>query len=135
MHGIVEMIRRARENESEFGLLNANGWYLTKHSMGIYSCQVPEKDWQPSKIQSTKQASIDLLEVASGPAKMETFTVIFDKNNQAKESVVIARLESGERCLATTSSDQATLLSLMSADEFAIHGELDNTNGKNVFRF
>jgi len=69
MHGIVEMIRRARENESEFGLLNANGWYLTKHSMGIYSCQVPEKDWQPSKI------------------------------------------------------------------EFAIHGELDNTNGKNVFRF
>jgi len=135
MHGIVEMMRRARENESEFGLLNANGWYLTKHSMGIYSCQVPEKDWQPSKIQSTKQASIDLLEVASGPAKMETFTVIFDKNNQAKESVVIARLESGERCLATTSSDQATLHSLMSADEFAIHGELDNTDGKNVFRF
>jgi len=135
MHGIVEMIRRARENESEFGLLNANGWYLTKHSMGIYSCQVPEKDWQPSKIQSTKQASIDLLEVASGPAKMETFTVIFDKNNQAKESVVIARLEGGERCLATTSSDQATLHSLMSADEFAIHGELDNTDGKNVFRF
>ncbi|MFQ3246972.1 MAG: acetyl-CoA C-acetyltransferase [Arenicella sp.] len=143
MHGIAEMMNRARENEAEFGLLNANGWYLTKHSMGIYSCQVPESDWSMppvdldaglgSNIGDTPQ--IKLIEKASGAAQMETFTVIYDKANQPKKSIVIARLESGERCLATTGTNPQVLDALSSAEEFRLSGQVKSIGGKNMFSF
>ncbi|MFT6407879.1 MAG: acetyl-CoA C-acetyltransferase [Arenicella sp.] len=135
MHGIVEIINHARENETEFGLLNANGWYLTKHSMGIYSCQEPENDWNLSPLDLDVEPQIELVEKASGEAQMETFTVIYDKSNQAKKSIVIARLESGERCIATTNSKPHTLNSLSSAEEFRLSGEIEFVDGKNMFRF
>lgn len=135
LHGIAEMINRARENETEFGLLNANGWYLTKHSMGVYSCQVPKNDWnlQPVDLDNTPQ--IELVEKASGAAQLETFTVIYDKANQAKQSIVLARLESGERCIATTDANPHTLNSLITAEEFRLSGEVRSVAGKNMFSF
>lgn len=135
MHGIAEMMNRARENETEFGLLNANGWYLTKHSMGIYSCQKPEKNWSTVPVNLKPEPQVSISEVASGDAQMETFTVIFDKFNQPKKSIVVARLDNGERCLATTQSDQQTLSSLMAVEEFKLSGVIDHIEGKNVFRF
>lgn len=135
MHGIVEMMNRARENEKEFGLLNANGWYLTKHSIGIYSCVAPQKNWNISSLKMADQAAIPLLENASGEAQLETFTVIFDKLNKPKKSIVVARLKSGERCLATTKSDQHTLNSLMATEAFRIDGIVESVDGENVFNF
>ena len=135
MHGIVEMMSRARENEREFGLLNANGWYLTKHSMGIYSCREPQGQWQSTTLQSTQEASVKLLKDGSGPAQMETFTVSYDKNNKPKRGVVIARLNTGERCIATTESERDTLEALRSFEGFCLAGELETVNGKNLFRF
>ena len=135
MHGIVEMMNKARANPTEFGLLNANGWYLTKHSMGIYSCQSPKKTWVTQPVDVNLEPSVSLLENASGDAQMETFTVIFDKQNQLQKSIVIARLENGERCLATTTSDQQTLNSLINAEEFKLNGVVESVDGVNVFSF
>jgi len=135
MHGIVEMINRARENENQFGLLNANGWYLTKHSMGIYSCQVPVKEWRSSTAIIDKQSTVTLVENATGDAELETFTVLYNKQNQPKKSIVVARLESGERCLATTDADQQTLNALIAIEEFNLKGKIDSVDGKNFFRF
>ena len=36
-HGIAEMMRRLRAAPGRFGLVSANGNYLTKHSWGVYS--------------------------------------------------------------------------------------------------
>lgn len=139
MHGIVEMMNRARENEAEFGLLNANGWYLTKHSIGIYSCQVPESDWNPASLNLDANLGnapqIKLVDKAFGAAQMETFTVIYDKANQPKKSIVIARLESGERCLATTETSPQVLNALSTAEEFRLSGQVKSTGGKNIFSF
>jgi acetyl-CoA C-acetyltransferase len=135
MHGIAEMINRARENETEFGLLNANGWYLTKHSMGVYSCQVPKNDWNLQSVDLDNTPQLELVEKASGAAQLETFTVIYDKANQAKQSIVLARLESGERCIATTDANPHTLNSLITAEEFRLSGEVRSVAGKNMFSF
>jgi len=135
LHGIAEMINRARENENEFGLLNANGWYLTKHSMGIYSCKEPERSWNLSPVNVDQKPAVKLLEQVSGKAHMETFTITFDRANQPKKSIVVARLESGERCLATTDADQKTLNSLIAAEEFQLNGEVVTVGGVSKFRF
>jgi len=135
MHGIVEVIKRARENPNEFGLLTANGWYLTKHSMGIYSCQRPSQAFQVEPMLSAPTSNIELVEKASGKAQLETFTVLYSKDNQPRKSIVIAALEDGRRCLATTARSREVLDSLITAEEFRIQGEITRVNDKNVFEF
>ena len=41
LHGVVEMLKRLRADPGSYGLVNANGWYLTKHAVGIYSHHGP----------------------------------------------------------------------------------------------
>ena len=135
LHGIAEMINRARENENEFGLSNANGWYLTKHAIGVYSCQEPTRAWNLEPVNLENKVTVSLLEKASGSGRMETFTVIYDKRNRPLKSVVMIRLDSGERCIATTDSDEHTLNSLMSREEFSVSGIVENINGVNIFKF
>ena len=54
MHSIVTMTEKLRANPGKFGLCTGNGWYVTKHSAGIYSTKPVEGDWQredPKKYQ------------------------------------------------------------------------------------
>lgn len=135
LHAIAEMINKARESEGEFGLSNANGWYLTKHSVGVYSSQKPKQGLNMLPIKLNTEPQVSLCKNASGSATMETFTVIFDKLNQPKKSVLILRMENNERCIATSESDQQTLLSLIAAEEFELTGVVENFKGVNVFKF
>jgi acetyl-CoA C-acetyltransferase len=52
-----------------------------------------------------------------GPAVVETYTVVHDRENQPDYSVVIARLENGQRCFAQTDEDR-DLLMAMEREEF-----------------
>ncbi len=45
MHSIVTMAEKLRGNPGKFGLCTGNGWYVTKHSAGIYSTKPIEGDW------------------------------------------------------------------------------------------
>ncbi len=135
MHGIAEIMNRARENPNEFGLLNANGWYLTKHSMGIYSSQRPSVGLAVEPMLSVPPAKVKLLEQASGKAQLETFTVLYSKDNHPRKSIVIATLENGHRCLATTARSSEVFDSLIGVDEFKLEGEITRVDGRNVFQF
>jgi len=135
MHGIAEVMNRARESPNEFGLLNANGWYLTKHSMGVYSSQRPNSGLAVEPILNVPPAKVRLIEEASGKAQLETFTVLYSKDNQPSKSIVIARLDDGRRCLATTARPPEVLESLVGAEEFQIEGDVVQVGDKNVFEF
>src|ERR1700743_85786 len=45
MHSIVTMMEKLRSSPGAFGLCTANGWYVTKHSAGIYSTAPREGKW------------------------------------------------------------------------------------------
>ena len=47
LHAIAEMVSRLRNGGGKHGLVTANGYYLTKHSMGIYSTAAPQQNWSP----------------------------------------------------------------------------------------
>ena len=46
LHSISEMIRQVRRHRGEFGLVTANGNYITKHSWGIYSTVHNAHPWE-----------------------------------------------------------------------------------------
>jgi len=139
LHGIAAMVSRLRSRGKGHGLVTANGLYLTKHSLGLYSTEPAENEWQ--MLDSTAlQAQIDelptvsLAENPAGPATVETFTVAFSRNGP-KTGIVVARNNRGERILALTRTDADSLNQLLVEDPIGRIGHVIIENEINIFEF
>ena len=135
---ICEMMRRLRASPGDFGLVTANGNWVTKHSYGVYSTAAYEGRWQRES-PAVVQAQLDALpkapfaEAANGPATIETFTVMHDRNGPAY-SVVFGRLSAtGERFIANTPADAAVLKDLQERESLGRAGVVRHTDGLNIF--
>ncbi|MET0987913.1 MAG: enoyl-CoA hydratase-related protein [Steroidobacteraceae bacterium] len=119
MHGIAAAAARARATPGTYAFVGANGGVMSKYSVGIYSTRA--RDWQPQD--STLQARLDAVPTtpiayeADGPARVETYTIVYDKGVPAY-GVVVGRLESNDaRFLALTPENDAQTLQQMVAQE------------------
>jgi acetyl-CoA C-acetyltransferase len=137
LHGIAEMVSRLRSRGKGHGLVTANGLYMTKHSLGLYSTEPANSAWQPLD-SAALQRQIDELPTVTlardpvGPATVETFTVCFDRNGP-KLGIVVARNSQGERILAHTPPDADALNQLLSEDPIGRSGQVRVEDGLNVF--
>ncbi len=136
-HSIAEMMNKVRAQPGSFGLCTANGHNVTKHAAGIYSTTPTEGPWQresPATYQAELDAMAkpDLVEEASGPAKIETYTVMH-RPDGPEHGLIIGRLTgTGARFLANTPTDAATLQDLQDNGDVGRSGTVMHTNGKNV---
>ncbi|MEM7360169.1 MAG: acetyl-CoA acetyltransferase [Pseudomonadota bacterium] len=138
MHAIAEMIRRLRENPGKFGLLNANGWFLTKHSLGIYSTKAADPEWllakapeHPPEVAFEQKPSVNPR--PEGKARIETYTVIFDRDKGLQRSIIIGRLENDQRFLAETPSDAELLEELTQTEAIGRTGTVSSSGKKSLF--
>jgi acetyl-CoA C-acetyltransferase len=139
LHAIAEMTGQLREAGSGHGLVTANGLYLTKHSLGIYSTEPPGAAWQPidsAALQTVIDAGprLRVAEDPTGGATVETFTVSFGREGP-KQGIVVARNSSGERIIANTAVDTATLNALLEGDPIGRDGTVRVENGLNIIEF
>lgn len=137
MHSIATMMEVLRSNPGKFGLLNANGWFITKHSLGIYSTTPPTGDWQRENPADYQQAILDeqhpdFTEQPNGRATVETYTVLHGREG-VERALVIGRLESGTRFLAETPNDSQTLERMMTQDMLGAAGSVAAGAEKNIF--
>jgi acetyl-CoA C-acetyltransferase len=99
LFAIAEMLARLRARPGAKGLITANGGFLSKESVGLYSTE-PPRDWRPvAKI----DAVIDRVPVdpaPSGTGAIETFTIPYAKGATGP-AIIIGRMESGARFAAT----------------------------------
>ncbi|MCB1690418.1 MAG: acetyl-CoA acetyltransferase [Halioglobus sp.] len=139
LHAIAQMVETLRAGSGGHGLVTANGMYLTKHSLGIYSTQAPQSAWRDTD-NSALQAQIDAaprLSVAadpSGSATIETYTVGFDREGP-KRGIVIARNAAGERIVANTPDDEAALQQLMTQEPIGHIGKVHVKDGINILEW
>ena len=142
MHAIAAMMQKLREHPREFGMLNANGWHLTKHSIGIYSNvaikTAPDKTWAKPDLRAQQQQLMNADSPAftttpKGAAIIETYTVVFDRKNQPERGIVIGRLKSGERFLAQTPDDAKILNYLLTEEVIGYPGRVSLRKKLNVF--
>ena len=135
---ICEMMRRLRSSPGAFGLVTANGNWVTKHSFGVYSTAPRAGRWQrenPAKLQAQLDAlpKAPFTEHANGPATIETYTVMHDKRGPAY-SVLLGRLAAtGERFIANTPSDPAVLHDLQQREGLGRPGVVRHAEGLNTF--
>jgi acetyl-CoA C-acetyltransferase len=136
-HSIAQMMQTLRDDTGAYGMVTANGNYVTKQSAGIYSSTPPTEPFAP-KAPATYQAEIDaakgpaVVEAAAGNARIETYTVIHDRAGPSF-GIVFGRLDNGARFIANTPDDR-DLLTAMTTEEFLnAPGRVHNQDGHNVF--
>ncbi|NND82427.1 MAG: acetyl-CoA acetyltransferase [Gammaproteobacteria bacterium] len=138
MHAIAEMMHTLRAAPEQFGLLNANGWFLTKHAVGVYSATPPERDWRPTDPDIYQQKILQatgpvFTETPQGAASIETYTVIYNSINEPQRGIIIGRLDSGQRFMAETESSADVLNDLVRIEGVGRSGEVKHQAGKNTF--
>jgi acetyl-CoA C-acetyltransferase len=131
MHAIATMVERLRAAPKDFGLVLANGGFLSKEAAGIYSAR-PRENWQPVS-SAALQARLDAqaappLLGENADAVVETYTVTFAKGEPAR-GYVIARNAAG-RILAR-GGDRAMLGQLLAEDPVGRTVSIVHDNGVN----
>ncbi|MFM8819189.1 MAG: acetyl-CoA acetyltransferase [Phenylobacterium sp.] len=121
MHGVVAMMQKLRQAPGTFGLCTANGWYLTKQSTGIYSTRRPAAPFRRED-PAVLQAQIDALprpavvERPSGRGKVETYTVIHDRDG-FRMGIIVARDMADRRFAAIIPGSETEALASLEARE------------------
>ena len=139
MHSIVQMAEKLRAAPGKFGLCTGNGWYVTKHSAGIYSTKPTRGAWKRED-PKTYQKDIDamahprVVEKPDGAATVETYTVVLDRRGK-RFGIVVGRLADGSRFLAHTPDDDATLDWMMREEILGKSGTVTPGEPTNLFRF
>jgi acetyl-CoA C-acetyltransferase len=138
MHSIVTMVEKLRAAPGKFGLCTGNGWYVTKHSAGIYSTAPKLGGWEREDPKSYQKdidamAHPDVIELPSGRATVETYTVVTDRKGK-RFGIVVGRDAQGRRFLSNAPDDDATLDRMTWEDMLGRVGEV--VPGRvNIFRF
>ena len=119
-HSIATLMDKLREDPGSKGLCTSNGWFATKHGIGLYSNEPFEGEWNREDPE-VYQKDIDNIskpivnESPTGDAKIETYTVANGREGP-ELGIVIGRLnENNERFIATTKNDSD--LSKLISDE------------------
>ena len=118
-HGIARAVGALREGPGTAALVTGLGWYATKHSVGVYASKPPAHEgpfaWR------NVQAEVDALPAravdpdATGAVRVETYTVIYDRDGNAERGIVVCRTPGDARAWGDTTD--ADVLGALSAED------------------
>jgi acetyl-CoA C-acetyltransferase len=120
-HAACAMVRKLRGG-SKLGLLYGQGGFVTKHHALVLSRQAPQATLaQDTSVQAeadrARGAVPDFVTEANGKGKIESFTVLYGRNNEVEHGVAMLRTPDNARALARVpAGDRATLAHLLNMD-------------------
>jgi acetyl-CoA C-acetyltransferase len=120
-HAACAMVRKLRAG-AKLGLLYGQGGFVTKHHALVLSRQPPHTPLaQDTSVQSEadrhRGAVPDFVTEASGKGMVESFTVIYGRNNEVEHGVVMLRTSDHARALARVpAQDKRTLAHLLNME-------------------
>jgi acetyl-CoA C-acetyltransferase len=138
MHSIAEMVERVRRRPGAFGLVTANGNYVTKHAAGLYSTTPLAQPWvreDPSVLERELDGlpKSRFTETPCGAATIESYTVVHSKKGR-ETGIIVGRLDAnGARFIANTPDDPALLEDLETRDALGRAGVAASEGGRNRF--
>jgi acetyl-CoA C-acetyltransferase len=119
MHAIASMVLALRGRPDAIGLVAANGGFLSKYSVGIYSAKpAPWHGFDSAALQEAIDSwAAPAVAAGEGVGTVETYTIDF--NGPAPVGVVIGRLDEGgaRRFVARTDPDDDAIARRMAAEE------------------
>jgi acetyl-CoA C-acetyltransferase len=136
---VATMMDKLRANPGKRGMCTGNGWFLTKHSLGLYSTTPPESDWarEPVSVLQGKidaMPKLDLDETPVGLGRIETYTVAH-VGGKPPQGILIGRVsETDKRFVAHMTAQGDHIARLMQEDCIGMTGTLaPDDEGFNIF--
>jgi acetyl-CoA C-acetyltransferase len=129
-HAACAMVRKLREG-AKLGLLYGQGGFVTKHHALVLSRQAPRAELaQDTSVQAEADRNTgavpEFVTKATGKGTVESFTVLYGRNNEVEHGVVMLRTSDKARALARVPvGDLATLAHLLNPDHSPV-----GTSGK-----
>ena len=121
MHAIAAVVNDLRDRPGAHGLVWANGGYATKHAFGVYSTEPPvagfrhDDSFQAALDAGPRRALADPAE-AAGPATIEAYTVMHDREGAPERALAACLLADGRRAWGI--SDDRELGAALCRDEW-----------------
>ena len=138
-HSIAEMMNVVRRVPGSFGMVTANGNYLTKHSAGLYSTAPTLGPWRredPKTLQATLDArpKRKVNTAPKGTGTIETYCVAYGRD-APERGYILGRLDSsGERFVAMAPDEPALLADMLTTEQLGRKVTVNEQDGRNVFR-
>jgi acetyl-CoA C-acetyltransferase len=103
-HAIATMATLLRRDPGSAGLVTANGGYLTKHAMGLYSTRPPAEAFRRVDVQHRTDAHPTRRSLVQyqGTASVEAWTVVFDRAGAPERGLASVLTADGARAFAAT---------------------------------
>jgi acetyl-CoA C-acetyltransferase len=124
-HSLATMLGVLRDDPGAIGLVSANGGYLTKHALALYSTKPPGAGFRWTSAQDAVD-SLPRRDVYDGtdsdatvgnvPGHVESWTVAHDRDGNPERAIATVLLDDDRRAWAT-STDRDTLTELASGEE------------------
>jgi acetyl-CoA C-acetyltransferase len=105
-HSIATMAGVLREDAGSVGLVTANGGYITKHALGLYSTEPPAGGFRWADVQDEVDAlpRREVCPDADGPAVVESWVVEHDRDGSATRAIAACLLDDGRRAWGTSTA-------------------------------
>ncbi|MEP1230184.1 MAG: hypothetical protein ABJG88_05870 [Litorimonas sp.] len=136
LHGIVDMVNQIRDKSGlNYGLIHANGGFMSKHAVGIYSNKAASYPTRIIRHMAEDGPALKTIDAASGAGMLESFCVNY-RQGVAVNAVIIGHLkDNGHRFYAKPKPEHITdLLNwLIGDDPFGQAVEIYTDGIKNYF--
>lgn len=129
LHAIASVVERIRADRSLKAMVTANGWFNSKHAVGIYGADAPPHPWEDRNDEAI-QRGIDAralpepVDRAAGPLLVEAYMIRHDSLGRPERGTVIGRLPDGWRALADIDAGHEELLRLEAIELVGCTGEV-----------
>lgn len=140
MHAIATIVERLRAQPEAKGLVSALGWFITKHAIGVYSSTPNEGEWRRPDMTADQQeidtmSHPELDDQPSGPATIEAYTVMHDRDGLPLSALIIGRLQDGRRFISNAEGGRSELESMTQTEMIGAAGRVrhDDAENKNLF--
>jgi acetyl-CoA C-acetyltransferase len=103
-HSIAAMAGVLRDDPGSLGLITANGGFITKHAIGVYSTEPPATPFRHAEPQAEVDAlpSRTICEDPDGPIDIESWTVLHGREGDPENGFVVGLMADGRRAWGIT---------------------------------
>jgi acetyl-CoA C-acetyltransferase len=137
MHAIATAIAKIRNNELSNVLVSALGWYITKHSIGIYGKNPPKNinhwlsaDYEKIQAKINAQALPEPLTQANGELRIIAYSLVYGRNNMPQKGIVLGELADGRRTFAFLEATETELLAFQNEELVGKIGQVTYNEAK-----
>ena len=142
LHGIASLAENIAAGKLRNGMATGLGWLIHKYAIGIYSALPCDRDLKSDDQEDLQtpevgDGPVPRVEAASGFGTIETYTVIYARDQSAETGLVYGTTETGLRFIANSPADAATFARLTGENLIGTRVRLshDAARGINIAAF